>query len=420
MKTIVIGSGVVGTTTAYFLAKNGHEVTLIDRQQDAAEETSFGNGGVLHSSEAEPWARPGMPRKIIGWLGKEDAPLLLRWSAIPHMWRWGLAFAAACTPERYRKATEVNLRLTFYTLRLIAEIRAEAGMQYDMLQGGAMKVYTKKESLDVMAAESAAMKPYGIAFEIASPARCVEIEPALKPIEHTLAGGLYYPPDETGDCSKFTKALARHAATLGVKLQYGTTAQRLVRNGGRIEALETDKGRFTADNYVVAMASFTPRFLRPLGIRVPIYPVKGVTVTVPAGNWAEGPRIPIIDDSRLFGLIRLGDRYRCSGSAEIAGFDRTPSITRCQALVNNVISVFPKFAECYDPKTALYWAGLRPIAPSGNPYLGATPIPNLFLNAGHGHLGWTMSCGSGKAVADIVAGRTPEIDMTGLTLATHA
>jgi D-amino-acid dehydrogenase len=420
MKTIVLGGGVIGTTTAYYLAKLGHEVVLVDRRDDVAMETSFGNGGVLHTSEVEPWSRPGMPRNILRWLGKEDAPMLLRTSALPQMWRWGLAFVRNCKPERYRRHMRHNLRLSLYTLECIKAIREETGIQYDRMNKGTMKVYTRPEALEAGRAESELMREHGMQFEVADAKRCVAIEPALAPIQGTLAGGLYYPIDEHGDCHKFTTRLALHANRHhGVKLQLATDVRYLVRSGDRIEGVETSQGRLQGDNYVVALGSFSPFVLEPMGVHVSIYPAKGVTVTVPASAWPDGPQVPIIDDARLFGLIRIGDRYRCSGSVEIGGYDRTQNVARTKAIVDNVISVFPQFAKCFNPDTALFWTGLRPMAPSGNPYLGPTRIRNLFVNAGHGHLGWTMSCGSGAAVADMVAGRKPQIDMNGFTLDTH-
>jgi D-amino-acid dehydrogenase len=420
MKTIVLGGGVIGTTTAYYLAKLGHEVHLVERQDGVAMETSFANGGVLHTSEAEPWSRPGMPANIWNWLGKEDAPMLLRYSALPGMWRWGLAFIRNCTLERYRRSTMINLRLSFYTLQCIKEIREETGLDYDLMQKGTLKIYTRSDALEQNRIECETMRPHGMVFEVVDAKRCVAIEPALAPIESTLVGGLYFPPDEHGDCHKFTTGLREHCEQkLGVKCHFGTEVKALRRNGDRIDAIETSHGPMSADHYVAAMGSYTPRHLRPLGVRLDIYPAKGVTVTVPAAGWDDGPKVPIIDDTRLFGLIRLGDRYRCSGSVEFVGYDATPSRARCEAIVDNVKSVFPGFDKCYDPNTAKFWAGLRPMAPSGNPYLGPTPIRNLFVNAGHGHLGWTMSCGSSRLVADFVAGRKPEIDPDGLTLDTR-
>jgi D-amino-acid dehydrogenase len=420
MKTIVLGAGIIGTTTAYYLAKLGHEVHVVDRRSDVAMETSFANGGVLHTSEAEPWSRPGMPRKVLSWIGKKDAPMLLHPSAIPSMWRWGLAFIRNCTLERYRQSASINLRLAFHSLDCIRGIRKETGIEYDLAERGTMKIYTSAVSLEQNRQECELLKPHGMVFEVVDRYRAVEIEPALTPIRDTLAGALYFPPDEHGDCRKFAVGLRRYCEEkLGVVFHLDTDIRGLSGAGGLIEAVNTSNGRLTADNYVAALASFAPRMLAPLGVRLAIYPAKGVTVTVPTAAWPEGPRVPIIDDSRLFGLIRIGDRYRCSGSVEFAGWDTTPSIGRARAIVDNVMSVFPEFRKCYDPASALVWSGLRPMTPSGNPYLGRTPVKNLFVNCGHGHLGWTMSCGSSHAVADVIAGRKPAIDMTGLTLDTH-
>ncbi|KAB2875933.1 MAG: FAD-dependent oxidoreductase [Bauldia sp.] len=420
MKVIVLGSGIIGTTSAYYLAKAGHEVHVVERQPDVAMETSFANGGVLHTSEAEPWSQPGMPRKVLSWIGKEDSPMLLRIGALPSMWRWGLSFMRNCSPERYRAAAATNLRLAIHTLQVIKDVRAETGIAYDLSQKGTLKIYTRQEAMDKNVAESSLLVPAGMVFEAADAKRCVEIEPALAPIRHTLVGGIYAPPDEHGDCLKFAVGLADYCRQkLGVTFHFNTEALSLSRSGGRVTAVETSKGRLAADAFVAAMASFTPALVKSLGIRLSIYPAKGVTVTVPDAAWPDGPQVPIIDDTRLFGLIRIGDRYRCSGSVEFTGWDTTPNPARGKAIVDNVVGVFPEFARCYDAKTARLWAGLRPMASSGSPYLGATPIPNLYLNCGHGHLGWTLSCGSSQVVADIVSGRTPAIDTTGLTLATH-
>ena len=420
MKVIVLGSGIIGTTSAYYLARAGHEVHVVERRPEVAMETSFGNGGVLHTSEAEPWSQPGMPRKVLSWIGKDNAPMLLRLGALPSMWRWGLSFMRNCAVDRYREAAATNLRLATHTLKVIKDVRTETGVQYDLSQKGTLKIYTRREVMDKNVAESARLKPYGMVFEAVDAKRCVAIEPALGPIEHTLVGGIYAPPDEHGDCRKFAVGLAEYCREkLGVVFHFNTEAKRLERNGDRVAAVETSAGRMTADAYVAAMASFTPALVRALGIRLRIYPAKGVSITVPDAAWPDGPRVPIIDDTRLFGLIRIGDRYRCSGSVEFTGFDATPDPVRGKALVDNVIGVFPEFARCYDERTAKLWAGLRPMPASGSPYLGATPVKNLYLNCGHGHLGWTLSCGSSELVADIVSGRAPAIDMTGLTLATH-
>jgi len=419
MKVIVLGAGVVGTATAYFLAKQGHEVEVVERQSGAALETSFGNGGVIHASEVEPWSQPGMPSKILKWLGKEDAPLLVRYGAIPHMWRWGLKFMANCTPERFRRNALVNLKIALHSLKVLQQIRAETGIEYDVRTGGVLKIYTNAQSLAGGIESAKFLSASGLTFQEVDKAECVRREPALQASASTLAGGICFPRDEVGDCHKFTTGLAAHCAKLGVKFHYGTTIQRLARSGDRVNSVETSRGPMQADSIVAALGSFTPIVLRTIGVGVPIYPVKGVTITVPGAAWPDRLRMPIIDDGRLFGLVPLGDRLRVSGSAEVAAYDTTPSPARCQAIIRNVVSVFPDFAKCVDPATAKYWAGVRPVTPTGTPILGRSPVANLYIAAGHGHLGWTMGCGSGHVMADLVAGRTPEIDMSGFALSDH-
>jgi len=420
MNTIVLGAGVIGTTTAYYLAKAGHEVHVIDRQPEAAMEASFANGSVLHTSEAEPWSRPGMPRAVLGWLGKDDAPMLLRLGALPSMWKWGIDFIRHCTTERYRQAAGVNLRLAHHTLAVMEALRTDTGLEYDRAQRGTLKIYTRQAALDQNAAESALQAPLGLVYEVADAARCVTIEPALAPIRDTLAGGIYAPRDEQGDCHQFTVGLRRYCETkLGVMFHFNTTINRIVHSGDRVESVETCDGRIAGDRYVAALASYSSALLSPLGVKVSIYPAKGITVTAPDDAWPQGPQVPVIDDTRLFGLVHLGRHYRLSGSVEFNGWDTTPHSARVKALIVNVLSVFPDFARCYNEQTAQVWAGLRPMPSSGNPYVGATKLKNLYLNCGHGHIGWTLACGSSHLLADLIAGRKPAIDMTGLTPATH-
>ena len=420
MKILVLGAGVLGTTTAYYLAREGHEVHVVDRQAEAGMETSRGNGGVIHTSEVEPWSQPGMPAKVLSWIGRTDAPMLLRLSALPSIWQWGLGFVRNCALDRYRLASEINLRLALLTLEEVKTIREESGVQYDLAQRGSMKIFRNADELESAVAETALLRPHGMVFDRLTSRQCVEIEPALAPIEGQLAGGLHAPLDEHGDCHKFTAGLRAYIAQrYGVTFHFGTTIERLVRSGDKVIGVETSAGRLTADAYVAALASFSAPLLSPIGVRVDVYPAKGLAVTVPAANWPDGPKVPVIEISKLFGLIRIGDRYRCSGSVEFNGWNTTPSRERAQAIVANVTAVFPDFARCYDPATADVWAGLRPMPASGSPYVGKSSLDNLYLNCGHGHLGWTMSCGSSRALVDTMLGRRAPIDMTGLTPATH-
>ena len=412
MRTVVLGAGAVGNATAFYLNKLGHEVTVVERQPAAALETSLGNGGVIHASEVEPWSQPGMPRKVLSWLGQENAPLLLRYGAIPQMWRWGIEFVRNCRLEVFRSNARANLRLALLSLQSLQEIGAETGVDYDRGTRGVLKIYRDPGSLDDADAGSALLAREGLTYRRASAAECLALEPALGAAEPSLAGGLYFERDEVGDPYKFTQGVADWLTERGVHYRFGTTVRGLAREGDRIAAVETSTGLITADAVVVALGSYTPLLLAPLGVRVPIYPVKGISLTVPSAPWLAAPKMPVIDDSGLYGLVPIGNRLRISGSAEVTGYDATPSPLRGHAIVEKVLRTFPDFARCYSRENAKWWAGLRPVTPSGVAFMGWTPIRNLFVNAGHGHLGWTMSCGAGRVVAAIVAGRTPEIDIS--------
>jgi D-amino-acid dehydrogenase len=407
MATLVLGAGAVGIATAWYLRKAGHDVTVVERQAEAGMETSWGNGGVIHASEVEPWSQPGMPRKILGWLGKENAPLLLRYGAIPHMWRWGIEFARNCTPDRFRANAKANLDLALHSLRSLQEIGAETGIAYDRATRGVLKIYRSMESLDAAQRSADYLAQHGLTYERVSAERCTELEPALRDTRDTLAGALYFVRDEVGDCNKFTQGLAAACAAAGVTYRYGETVQTLEGSGGSVTAVVTDRGRIPADTVVVAMGSFTAPLLAKIGIYVPIYPVKGISITFPRGDWSSAPAMPVIDDSKLFGLVPIGERMRISGSAEIAGYDTTPAKARAEAIVANATFTFPQMKHHLDLSKARIWAGLRPVSPTGTPIIGQTRVKGLWINAGHGHLGWTLSCGSGRVVADLIQGRDP-------------
>jgi len=401
MTILVLGAGAVGTATAWYLSKAGHDVTLIERQPEAGMETSWGNGGVIHASEVEPWSQPGMPAKIIKWLGKENAPLLLRYGAIPHILGWGLAFARNCTPERFTANATANLHLALHSLKSLHEIGAETGIPYDRAARGVLKIYRSAEALASAEKSCALLARHGLIFERIDPDRCVALEPALKDTQSTLAGALYFARDEVGDCNKFTQGLAQACAAQGVKLRFGETVKKVETAGGRVTAVITDRERTIAEAIVVAMGSFSPPLLAKNGLRIPIYPVKGVSITFQRGGWETAPSVPVIDDSKLFGLVPIGERMRISGSAEITGYDATPATARAQAIIANAAFTFPQLNRHFDIAKSRVWAGLRPVSPSGTPLIGETAIKGLWINAGHGHLGWTLSCGSGRVLADL-------------------
>jgi D-amino-acid dehydrogenase len=411
MTITVLGAGAVGTATAWYLRKAGHDVTLIERQSEAGMETSWGNGGVIHASEVEPWSQPGMPAKIVKWLGKENAPLLLRYGAIPHILGWGYAFARNCTPERFRANAAANLHLALHSLRSLQEIGAETGIRYDRATRGVLKIYRSAEALNGAEQSCALLAQHGLTFERVGPDRCVGLEPALKDTHSTLSGALYFVRDEVGDCNKFTQGLAAASAARGVTLRFGETVSKIETEGGRVKAVVTDKERIATDAVVVAMGSFSAPLLAQNGLRVPIYPVKGVSITFPRASWQTAPSMPVIDDSKLFGLVPIGDRMRISGSAEITGYDTTPAKARAEAIIANASYTFPEMKRHFDIAISKVWAGLRPVSPSGTPLIGETRIRGLWINAGHGHLGWTLSCGSGRVLADLFDGRDAGIPL---------
>jgi D-amino-acid dehydrogenase len=417
MRIVVLGAGISGVTTAYYLAKLGHEVTVVDRQPQAGEETSFANGGVIGGTQIVPWASPGLPLKLLGWIGREDAPLLLRLKQVPHMWRWGLEFLRSCTDARLQESIRANLGLTLYSMERFKALRAETGFDYDLNTRGVLKVVQTQQALDEVAATYAPLRALGLVFDAKSATECMAIEPALANSAGKIVGGIHFPREEVGDCRRFAVGLAAECTRLGVTFQLGANIRGLALAGHAVEAVATDRGLVTADRFVVALASHSPVLLRGLGLRVPICPVKGVSVTLPAGDWPDAVKGGVIDSSRLFGLMRLGDRLRLAGSAEITGYDAQPSPARCAALVANAVELFPELKRCLAQSQPIYWAGLRGASPDGRPILGATPVSNLFLNAGHGPQGWSTSCGCASAVADVVAGRSPAIDLTAFALA---
>ena len=411
--TIVLGAGAVGVATAYYLNRAGDRVCVVERQPAAALETSWGNGCIIHASEVEPWSQPGMPRKILRWLGKEDAPLLLRYSAIPSMWRWGIRFALNCTDSRFRRHCETNLALALYSLGSLKEIRDGLGLSYDASTRGVMKIYRSRQSFEAAERSLRLLEPLGLVFRRLTAAEAAEAEPALAAAESELIGGFHFPNDEVGDCNKFTQGLASECARQGVEFRYSTAVRSIETSGGSVAGIATDKGRLTAKRVVVALGSFTRPMLRGLGLDVPIHPVKGVSITFPRSVWNGAPGMAVIDDSRIFGLVPIGDRVRVSGSAEITGFDTEPAEARWQAILANASSTFPTLKTAFRRDQAAMWAGLRPVTPAGTPLIGRTRIDGLWINSGHGHLGWTMACGSGRVLADLMHGRDPQIPLPG-------
>ena len=412
MKVIVLGAGLLGVTSAYFLRQQGHEVTVIDRQASPAAETSFANGGQISVSHAEPWANPSAPLKVLKWLGKEDAPLLFRLRSDMRQWMWGLQFLRECTPARTRHNIEQIVRLGTYSRDTLQQLRAERGIQYDQRTQGILHFYTNAEEFEGAEAPAAQMRELGCDRRVISADEAVRIEPALAHIRPRLAGATYTAEDESGDANQFARELVKRCGEDGVQFLMSHTVTALRESGGEIDHVEaTDsEGRFQrlkADAYVLAMGSLSPLYGKPLGIELPIYPAKGYSVTMPVKDASKAHQVSLTDDEFKLVFSRLGDRLRIAGTAELNGYDRDLNRVRCEAIVRRVEELFPGAG---DTERAQFWTGLRPATPSNVPIIGRSRIKRLFLNTGHGTLGWTHACGSGKSIARIVSGLKPEVN----------
>ena len=416
MRVIVLGAGLLGVTSAYFLSQLGHDVTVIDRQGAPGAETSFANGGQISVSHAEPWANPSAPLKVLQWLGQEDAPLLFRLRADMRQWLWGLAFLRNCTPARTRHNIEQIVSLGTYSRSVLQQLRAATGIAYDQRTQGILHFYTNAREFDGALAPAEQMRALGCERQVISADEAVRIEPALAHIRPQLAGATFTAEDESGDANQFTRALAALCEAAGVQFRLGYHITALREAGGRIDHVEvtTPEGRFErvqGDAFVLAMGSFSPLLAQPLGIRLPIYPAKGYSVTMPVKDAAKAHQVSLTDDEFKLVFSRYtsaqGDRLRIAGTAELNGYDRHLNPVRCDAIVRRVEQLFPGAG---DTRQAQFWTGLRPATPSNVPLIGKTQLANLFLNTGHGTLGWTHACGSGQAIADIVSGRAPQVD----------
>lgn len=419
MRIIVLGSGLLGVSSAYYLSQQGHEVTVVDRQSTPAAETSFANGGQISVSHAEPWANPGAPIKLLQWLGKEDAPLLFRLRADMRQWMWGLQFLRECTPARTRHNIQQIVRLGTYSRDTLQQLRRDTGIAYDQRTQGILHFYTSPKEFEAALAPTEQMRELGCERNIVSADEAVRLEPTLRHIRPQLAGATYTAEDESGDANRFARELVKLCEANGVKFLMNHTITALREAGGQIDHVEaTDsEGRFQrlyADAYVMAMGSFSPLLMKPLGINLPIYPAKGYSVTLPVKDASMAHQVSLTDDefklvfSRLTPVNGEGiDRLRIAGTAEFNGYDRDLNRIRCEAIVRRVEQLFPGAG---DTTQASFWSGLRPATPSNVPLIGKSKLPNLYLNTGHGTLGWTHACGSGKSIARIVSGLAPEVD----------
>lgn len=412
MRVLVLGGGIIGTSSAWFLRAAGHDVTLVERAAGVARETSFANGGQISVSHAEPWANPGAPLKVLKWLGRADAPLLLRFRPELHQWTWALGFLRECLPSRTARNIRHIVRLALYSRTMLRALRQELALEYDQLSRGILHFYTSAAEYEASLAPAALMRELGCDRRSIDADEAVRIEPALAALRDRIVGADYCAEDESGDAARFTEALARAAEGRGVRFIFGTQVTRLLREAGRVCGVETvgGDGRYRvlrADAVVVALGVYSRALLAPLGVRLPLYPAKGYSATYDIVDTARAPTVSLTDDEYKLVFSRLGSRLRVAGTAELNGYDRSLNDVRCAAITRRVQSLFPGACDYTRPN---YWAGLRPATPSGTPLIGATPIAGLYINTGHGTLGWTMGAGSGKLVADLVGGGATDIE----------
>lgn len=418
MHVIILGGGVVGITSAYYLAKAGHQVTVVERQPGAGLETSFANAGQVSPGYSAPWAAPGIPVKALKWLMMRHRPLVLWPSVEPRLYGWLARMLANCTEEAYQRNKGRMVRLAEYSRDVLRDMRGETGIAYDHREQGTLQLFRTQKQLDHVGDDTRILDVYGVPYGVLDPAGCVAAEPALARVTGTFVGGLRLPGDETGDAHLFTQRLAALCAELGVVFRYGTAITGLRRDGDRIAGVITGQGEtLAADAYVAAMGSYTPALLRPLGIHLPVYPVKGYSLTLPVTNPEAAPVSTVMDETYKVAITRLGDRIRVGGTAELAGFSQILRLPRRETLARSLGDLFPAGG---DVAQARFWTGLRPMTPDGTPIVGATCLSNLFTNTGHGTLGWTMACGSGRLLADLVSGRTPEIPSQDLAVSRYA
>lgn len=416
MKVVILGSGVIGVTSAWYLAQSGHDVTVIDRQSGPALETSFANAGEISPGYASPWAAPGIPMKALRWLFMKHAPLILRPQVDGAMLRWIGAMLGNCNARSYAINKSRMVRLAEFSRDRLIDLRQETGIAYDERSQGTLQLFREQKQMDGVAKDVAVLKADGVPFELLDAAGCMAAEPGLAQSDVPIVGGLRLPNDETGDCFKFTNALADMCKTRGIRFLNGTSIQRLTVEGGRVASVVTDAGVMQADAFIVALGSYSPLLLAPLGIRLPVYPVKGYSITVPIVEEARAPVSTLLDESYKVAITRLGDRIRVGGMAELSGYSKGLPQARRDTLEYSVSSLFPGAG---DVSRASFWSGLRPMTPDSTPVIGTTAIPNLFINSGHGTLGWTMACGSGHVIADIVSGRQPAIESADLAISRY-
>lgn len=409
MRVVVLGAGVVGVTCAWYLAESGHEVTVVDRQAQAGMETSFANGGQISAGHAEPWAKPSVLPKMLHWLGRRDAPMLFRPRLSWAQWRWGLRFLMECFPGRFERHAHELAAIALYSRDCLSELREHTGIEYERSGRGILHFCTDERDFEALARHAESMRRVGVVREAKSAAECVALEPALREARTPIAGGVYSPKDESGDAHVFTQKLAELARGRGVQFRLSSGIEAIEAEGDRAVRVRIHGTQaIEADAYVVSLGAYSPMLLAPLGIRIPVYPLKGYSVTIPldAEQISAAPAVSLTDEAAKIVVSRLGNRLRAAGTAELDGYDTSIDPVRCGAIIERLRNLFPRLEPTAPPE---HWAGLRPATPDNVPLIGRTRLRNLYLNTGHGTLGWTLACGSGRALADLVSGRRPEV-----------
>lgn len=405
MQVIVLGSGVVGLTSAWYLAQQGHNVTVIDRQPRAAEETSFANAGQISYGYSSPWAAPGIPAKAVKWLFEKHAPLKIKPSVDPEQISWMLKMLSNCRLDSYQVNKARMLAVANHSRECLLELRDQFDINYEGRQQGTLQVFRDNKQLVAIEKDMRLLEQSGTRFELLDVDQCIKQEPGLAPVKGKLVGGLYLPDDETGDCYKFCQQLTELAKSRGVNFLFDTEIKAIDYQGNMIAAVQTSQGRLQADAYVVALGSYSRTMLKPLGIDMPVYPVKGYSLTVPISNAEFAPQSTVMDETYKVALTRFDNRIRVAGTAELAGFDPSIPHAREETISMVLTDLFPQGG---DMAQAEFWTGFRPMTPDGTPIIGKTKYRNLYTNTGHGTLGWTMACGSAEILAHMIThGSTP-------------
>ncbi len=416
MRVVVLGAGIIGVTTAYYLARLGAEVEVLDRQRGPGLETSFANAGELSYGMTSPWAAPGIPWKAVKWIFMKHRPLLIHPSLSPAMWRWSAQMLANCNAESYAINKSRMVRISNYSRDSLTELMQDLPIEFDQRELGTLQLFRKYKQVEASRADQAILAKYDSPYEVLDRDGCIAAEPGLAHVANKFVGGLRLLADRTGDCRMFTQALAEEATRMGVSFRYNVNIQGVALESERIAGIETSEGRVTGERYVCSMGPYAPILLRSIGVRIPVYPIKGYSITLPITDADAAPRSTIMDETFKVAITRLGSRIRVAGQAVIAGYNQKLGRNATNSVRHVVTDLFPRGG---DVSRAEGWTGLRPMTPDGTPVIGPTRFDNLFLNTGHGTLGWTMACGSARIVADVVMGRKPEVDLDGLTIARY-